>query len=65
MKHFKKFDKFGEKFSFNYNDYEKYSTRVGGFVFLIFIIISLSYFILSFIPFYKKKKLFFTILYNS
>ena len=55
MKHFKKFDKFGEKFSFNYNDYEKYSTRVGGFVFLIFIIISLFYFILSFFPFYKKE----------
>ena len=55
MKHFKKFDKFGEKFSFNYNNYDKYSTRVGGFVFLSFIIISISYFILSFIPFSKRK----------
>ena len=57
MKHFKKFDLFGEKFAFNYNGYEKYSTRMGGFIFLIFIIFSLLYFILSFIPFYKRQNL--------
>ena len=61
MKHFKKFDLFGEKFAFNYNGYEKYSTRMGGFIFLIFIIFSLSYFILSFIFFFIKEKI---ILYN-
>ena len=64
MKHFKKFDKFGENFSFNYHGYDKYSTRVGGFVFLIFIAISLIFFIFNFIPFYKNKNFtlqFFTI----
>ena len=55
MKHFKKFDKFGEKFSFKYNGYDKYSTRVGGFICLIICLISLSNFILYFIPFILKK----------
>ena len=55
MKHFKKFDKFGENFSFNYNGYDKYSTRLGGIIFLIYIFISLFFFISNFIHFYYKK----------
>ena len=55
MKHFKKFDKFGENFSFNYNGYDKYSTRLGGLIFLIYIFISLLFFISNFIHFYNKK----------
>jgi len=55
MKHFKKFDFFGEKFSFNYNGYDKYSTRVGGLIFLIFILVTILFFINSFIIFYKRK----------
>ena len=37
MKFFKNFDKFGENFSFKYNKYDKYSSRMGGFIFLIFL----------------------------
>ena len=55
MKHYKKFDKFGENFSFNYNGYNKYSTRMGGCFFLIFIIIALFFFIINFIHFCKKE----------
>ena len=55
MKNFKRLDKFGEKFSFNYNGYDKYSTRIGGLVCLIICIISLTNFILNVIPFIQKK----------
>ena len=55
MKHFKKLDKFGEKFSFKYNGYDKYSTRIGGLVCLIIYIIFLSNFILNLIPFIRKE----------
>ena len=55
MKHFKKLDKFGEKFSFNYNGYDKYSTRVGGLVCLIICVVSLANFILNLIPFVQKE----------
>ena len=54
MKHFKKLDKFGEKFSFKYNGYDKYSSRVGGLVCLIIYIIFVANFILNLIPFIKK-----------
>ena len=55
MKHFKKLDKFGEKFSFKYNGYDKYSSRVGGLVCLIIYIIFVANFILNFIPFIRKE----------
>ena len=55
MKYLKNFDKFGENFSFKYNKYDKYSSRMGGFIFLIFFIIALSHFILKCIPFYHKE----------
>ena len=55
MKYFEKLDKFGEKFSFNYNGYDKYSTRLGGLVCLIIYLVSLSSFILNLIPFIKKE----------
>jgi len=51
----KRVDKFGEKFSFKYNGYDKYSTRVGGLVCLIFCMISLSIFIINSIPFVKRQ----------
>ena len=55
MKHLEKLDKFGEKISFNYNGYDKYSTRVGGLVCLIICLVSLISFILNLIPFIKKE----------
>ena len=55
MKHFKKFDQFGENFSFNYNGYNKYSTRLGGCIFLVFIFIALLFIMDGFIPFYKRE----------
>ena len=54
-KHFKRADKFGEKFSFKYNGFDKYSTRVGGLVCLIFCMISFAIFIINSIPFVKKE----------
>ena len=55
MKHFKKFDYFGENFSFNYNGYNKYSTRLGGFIYLIFIIFVEFFFISNLISFFERK----------
>ena len=54
MKFFKRFDFFGENFSFNYNGYNKYSTRLGGFIFLIFFLIALLYVVDSAFPFFKR-----------
>ena len=55
FKSLKIFDKFGENFSFNYNRYDKYSTRVGGLIFLIFIAIALTFFISSCFPFFRRE----------
>ena len=55
FKSLKIFDKFGENFSFNYNGYDKYSTRVGGLIFLIFIVIALTFFISSCFPFFRRE----------
>ena len=55
MKIMKDIDIFGEKFSFNYNGYDKYSTKMGGFIFLIFIIVAMIFFVNSFISFYNRK----------
>ena len=55
FKFLKKFDKFGENFSFNYHGYDKYSTRVGGLIFLIFITTALIFFISSCFPFFRRE----------
>ncbi len=55
FKSLKIFDKFGENFSFNYNGYDKYSTRVGGLIFLIFITTALIFFISSCFPFFRRE----------
>ena len=54
-KWFKKIDQFGEKFSFKYNSYDKYSTAVGGLFNFIFLLISLVIIIINSIPFFKKE----------
>ncbi len=55
FKSLKIFDKFGENFSFNYNGYDKYSTRGVGLIFLIFITTALIFFISSCFPFFNRE----------
>ena len=56
-KWFKRFDQFGEKFSFKYNNYDKYSTAVGGLFSIIFWMASLAIFIINSLPFFQKKNI--------
>ena len=58
-------DFFGESFTFRYYDEDKLSSKLGGVVFIVFMIIALVYSIINFIPFVQKKKFFFAILYNE
>ena len=51
----KKLDKFGDNFKFKYNDYDKYSTSLGGLVYLFFCCISLDIFILKLIFFLQRQ----------
>ena len=53
-KFLKNIDQFGVPFSFKYNSEEKYTTCLGGIIFLIFCIVSVSYFIINLIPFFRK-----------
>ena len=55
MKYFKLFDNFGENFSFNYNGYNKYSTRLGGFISLVFFLFAVLYVVDSAFPFFKRE----------
>ena len=55
MKYFKLFDNFGENFSFNYNGYNKYSTRLGGCISLVFFLIAVLYVVDSAFPFCKRE----------
>ena len=55
MKYLKLIDKFGDKFSFKYNGFDKYSTRIGGLVCGIIFLVSFGNFIIYFIPFVKKE----------
>lgn len=52
---FKLCDYFGVSFNFKFKDKEKYQSRFGGFVFIVFLIFSIGYFTLSFIPFFERK----------
>ena len=51
----KKSDLFGIPFSFKYNSEEKYTTCLGGIVFIVFCIVSLSYFIINLFPFFRRE----------
>jgi len=51
----KKIDFFGVPFSFKYNYEEKYTTCLGGIVFILFCIGCLSYFIINLFPFFRRE----------
>ena len=48
-------DFFGESFTFRYYDEDKLSSKLGGVVFIVFMIIAIVYSIINIIPFAKKK----------
>ena len=56
-------DVFGVPYSFKNKKNEKYNTSLGGFVFLLFIVVALMFGIYVFIPFYNRKN--FSIIYYS
>jgi len=58
-----KIDVFGAPYSFKHKKNEKYNTSLGGFIFLLFIVVVLIYEIYFFIPFYNRKN--FSLIYYS
>ena len=59
----KKFDFFGESFTFRYKDEDKQSTELGGLMNIIFYLVAIIYFGINFKPFLKEKN--FTLQYYS
>ena len=59
----KKFDVFGVPFLLRYRNEDKYSTSLGGFVFILFAICVVAFGIYFFIPFFNRKN--FNIIYYS
>ena len=57
------FDFFGESFTFRYYDEDKHASKLGGVVFIVFILITISYLIYNLIPFAKKEN--FTLQYYT
>ena len=57
------FDVFGESFTFRYYDEDKHASKLGGVVFIVFILITISYLIYNLIPFFKKEN--FTLQYYT
>jgi len=51
----KKIDLFGVPFSFKYNYEEKFTTYLGGIIFILFCLGSLSYFIINLFPFFRRE----------
>ena len=58
------FDVFGESFTFRYYDEDKHASKLGGVVFIVFMLIAILYLIYNFIPFVKRK-FYIAILYNE
>jgi len=58
-----KIDVFGVSYSFKHKKSEKYNTSLGGFIFLLFIVVVIIFGIYYFIPFYNRKN--FSIIYYS
>jgi len=58
-----KIDVFGVSYSFKHKKSEKYNTSLGGFIFLLFIVVVIIFGIYYFIPFYNIKN--FSIIYYS
>ena len=59
----RKIDIFGVPYSFKYKSEERYTTTIGGFVVILFIILCISFGIYYFIPFYNRKN--FTAVYYT
>ena len=57
------FDFFGESFTFRYYDEDKHASQLGGVVFIVFMLIAISYLIYNLIPFAKKEN--FTLQYYT
>ena len=57
------FDFFGESFTFRYYDEDKLASKLGGVVFIVFMLIAISYLIYNLIPFAKKEN--FTLQYYT
>ena len=53
----KKADYFGVEFNFEYESKDKYHTKTGGIVFLIFMLISLIYTLITFVNLIQRKNL--------
>ena len=62
---FRKFDNFGETFTFRYKDEENHSSELGGIVCIIIYIMGFIYFIINLIHFINIKKRNFTLQYYS
>ena len=60
---FRILDSFGVVYNFRYRDRKKYQTAMGGFFFILFLILVFVLSILSFIPFVKRKN--YTIVYYT
>ncbi len=56
-------DIFGLAFTFRYKGNEKYQSAIGGFIFIIFLILALAYCIYYFIPFVNRKN--YTVVYYT
>jgi hypothetical protein len=48
-------DYFGVPFNFKFKDKEKYQSRFGGFVFIVFLFFSVVYFLLNFLQFFQRN----------
>ena len=57
------FDFFGESFTFRYYDEDKLASKLGGVVFIVFMLIAILYSIYNFIPFVKREN--FTLQYYT
>ena len=57
------FDFFGESFTFRYYDEDKHASKLGGVVFIVFMLIAILYSIYNFIPFVKREN--FTLQYYT
>ena len=52
---FKALDYFGVQINFNFKSQKKYTSTLGGSIFLIYVILCIAYITINFIPFLLKK----------
>lgn len=54
-KFFKKFDYFGVQFNFHYKSKEKFYSATGGFIFIGFILVTITYILVNSFSFFGRK----------